>query len=58
MFNVEINNRLKDIKSSKEAFGGVSIIALGALFQLQLVMDDYVFQDMNPSEYGSLVPNQ
>ena len=27
-----INNRLKDIKGSKEAFGGVSIIALGDLF--------------------------
>ena len=34
MFNVQINYRLKDIKGSKEAFGGVSIIALGDLFQL------------------------
>ena len=39
MFNVQINNRLKDIKGSKEAFGGVSVIALGDLFQLEPVMD-------------------
>ena len=38
MFNVQINNRLKDIKGSKEAFVGVSVIALGDLFQLESVM--------------------
>ena len=57
MFNVQINNRLKDIKGSKEAFGGVSIIALGDLFQLEPVMDGYVFKDMKSSEYGALAPN-
>ena len=57
MFNVQINNRLKDIKGSKEAFGGVSIIALGDLFQLELVMDGYVFKDMKSLEYGALAPN-
>lgn len=39
MLNVQINNRLKDIKGSKEVFGGISIIALGDLFQLEPVMD-------------------
>ena len=28
MFNVQINNRLKDIKGSSLPFGGVSIIAI------------------------------
>ena len=57
MFNVHINNRLKDIKGSKEAFGGVSVIALGDLSQLEPVMDRYVFKDMKDSEYGALAPN-
>ena len=34
MFNIQINNRLKDIKGTKQDFGGVSIIAIGDLFQL------------------------
>ena len=51
MFNDQINNRLKDIKGSKEAFVGVSIIAPGDLFQLEPVMAGYVFKDMKSSEY-------
>ena len=43
MFNIQINNRLKDIKGSKEDFGGVSIIAIGDLFQLESVMDRYIY---------------
>ena len=50
MFNVQINNRLKDIKGSKEDFGGVSIIAIGDLFQLEPVMDRYIFKDLDNSE--------
>ena len=46
MFNVQINNRLKDIMDSKDPFGGVSIIALGDLFQLEPVMDAYVFKEL------------
>ena len=42
---------------SKEPFGGVSIIVLGDLFQLEPVMDAYVFKDMKNSEYGALAPN-
>ena len=57
MFNVQINNRLKDIKGTREYFGGVSIIAIGDLFQLQPVMDAYIFKDMDNSEYGILAPN-
>ena len=57
MFNVQINNRLKDIKGSKEDFGGVSIIAIGDLFQLEPVMDRYIFKDLDNSEYAILAPN-
>ena len=57
MFTVQINNRLKDIKGSKEDFGGVSIIAIGDLFQLQPVFDSYIFNDIQNSEYSILVPN-
>ena len=37
MFNVQINNRLKDIKGSKQDFGGVNIVAIGDLLQLEPV---------------------
>ena len=57
MFNVQINNILKDIKGSKEDFHGVSIIAIGDLFQLQPVMDGYIFKNMDNSEYAILAPN-
>ena len=32
MFAVQLNNHLKDLKGSKDDFGGVSIITLGDLF--------------------------
>ena len=57
MVTVQINNHLKDIKGSKEDFGGVSIIAIGELFQLQPVFDGYVFNDIQNSEYSMLSPN-
>ena len=57
MLTVQINNRLKDIKGSKEDFGGVSIIAIGDLFQLQPVFDGYIFNDILNSEYSILAPN-
>ena len=57
MFNVQIKNRLKDVMSSKEPFGGVSIIALADLFQLEPVMDAYVLKDIKNSEYQALAPN-
>ena len=57
MFNIQIDNRLKDIKGSSLPFGGISIIAVGDLFQLSPVMDSYIFKDMNHSEYAILAPN-
>ena len=57
MFNIQINNRLKAIKGSKDNFGGVSIIAIGDLFQLEPVMDRYIFKDIDNSEYAILAPN-
>ena len=57
MFNVQINNRLEDIKGSAKDFGAVSIIAIGDLFQLKPVMDGYVFKDIDNSEYGVLALN-
>ena len=58
MFNIQINNRLKDIKGSKEDFGGVSIIAIGDLFQLEPVMDRYIFKNLDNSDYAILSPNK
>ena len=57
MFNIQINNRLKDIKGSQLPFGAVSIFAVGELFQLQPVMDGYIFKDLDNSEYSVLAPN-
>ena len=60
MFNVEINNRLKDIKGSSLPFRGVSIIAIGDLFQLQPVTDGRMvmyLKDMDNFGYGILAPN-
>ena len=57
MLNMQINNRLKDIKGSKEDFGGVSIVAIGDLFQLEPVMDSHIFKDFDDIDYGPLAPN-
>ena len=56
MVNVQIDIRLKDIKGNPLPFRGVSIIAIGDLFQLQPVVDDYIFNDLK-TEYGILAPN-
>ncbi|XP_028416127.1 ATP-dependent DNA helicase PIF1-like [Dendronephthya gigantea] len=58
MFTVQLNNRLKDLKGSKDDFGGVSIITIGDLFQLKPVMDSYIFTDLQSLNYYSvLTPN-
>jgi ferredoxin len=57
MFTMQINNCLKDIKGSKENFGGVSIIAIRDLFQLPPVFDGHIFNDIQNSDYSVLVPN-
>ena len=54
MFTVQINNRLK---GRVLLFGGVSIIAIGDLFQLQPVMDGYIFKDVDNSEDSILAQN-
>ena len=54
MFTVQINNRLK---GRVLPFGGVSIIAIGDLFQLQPVMDGYIFKDVDNSEDSILAQN-
>ncbi|XP_028412534.1 ATP-dependent DNA helicase PIF1-like [Dendronephthya gigantea] len=58
MFNVQINNRLKDIKGSNEDFGGVSMVVIGDLFQLEPVMDRYIFKNIDDSQYAVLAPNK
>jgi len=57
MFAVQLNNRLKDIKGCRQDFGGVSIIAIGNLFQLEPVMDGYIFKDLKNLDYSVLVPS-
>ena len=58
MFTIKLNNRLKDLKGSKEDFGGVSIITIDDLFQLKPVMDGYVFTDIKRiNSYNIFVPN-
>ena len=37
---------LQDIKHSKKPFGGINIITFGDLFQLQPVMDHFIFMDL------------
>ncbi len=55
MFNLQLNHRLKDIK---EDFGGVSMVAIGDLLQLEPVMDKYIFKNLDSSEYAVLAPNK
>ena len=57
MFAIQLNNRLKDIKGCREDFGGVSIIAIGDLFQLEPVMDGYIFKDLKNLDYAVLAPS-
>ena len=56
MFAIRLNKRLKDIKGCTEDFGGVSIIAIGDLFQLEPVMDGYIFKDLKNVDYAVLAP--
>ena len=56
MFQIQLNNRLKDIKGCREDFGGVSIIAIVDIFQLEPVMDGYIFKDLRKLDYAVLAP--
>lgn len=56
MFTVQNNNMLKDIKGSKEDFGGVSILLeleIYSNYHLYLI----VFNNIQNSEYSILAPN-
>jgi len=55
MFNF-INLRLQEIKRSKKPFGGVHMIVYGDLYQLQPVLDGWIFQNLK-SDYGALAVN-
>ena len=56
VFAIQLCNRLKDIKGCKKDFGGVSTIAIGDLFQLEPVMDSYIFKDAQSLDYAVLAP--
>ena len=47
---------LQEIKQCKEPFGGVNIIAIGDMYQLQPVKANYVFMDLQHN-YGPLATN-
>ena len=51
-----IHLRLQEAKGNKLPFGGVNIICVGDLYQLQPVMQSYIFMDI-PTEYGPLATN-
>ena len=55
MFNF-INQRLQEIVGVKKPFGGVSVIAIGDLFQLSPVKDIWIFSHPNKG-YSILTPN-
>ena len=47
---------LQETKGNKLPFGGVNIICVGDLYQLQPVMQSYIFMDVS-TEYGPLATN-
>ena len=51
-----VNLHLQDILQSKLPFGGVNIIAMGDLFQLQPVKSNFIFMDLKHN-YGPLATN-
>lgn len=55
MFNF-INLRLQEVFATEQTFGGVSIVAIGDLFQLKPVFDNWIFQQLKDG-YGPLASN-
>ena len=55
MFNF-INMRLQEVFATYQPFGGLSIIAIGDLFQLRPVLDSWIFQNSSVG-YGPLATN-
>lgn len=55
MFNFK-SLRLQEITGVRAPFGGISVIAVGDLFQLKPVMDKLIFSQPN-AEYGPIAAN-
>ncbi|CAC5423124.1 unnamed protein product [Mytilus coruscus] len=55
MFNFVIG-KLQEIMGNNRQFGGVSLIAVGELYQLKPVMDSWIFHN-TATEYGDLAAN-
>ncbi len=55
MFNF-LNLRLQQILGTRRPFGGVSLIAVGHLFQLQPVFDKWIFENKD-TNYNPLAIN-
>ena len=55
LFNF-LNQRLQQIMGTQSPFGGLSIIAVGDLFQLQPVFDKWIFEGSS-SEYSTFATN-
>ena len=53
-----INNRLKDIKSKKTAFGGINVILIGDIFQISPVQDKPLFQNNDPENIKFLMDQE
>ena len=51
-----IESRLKKMKENKQTFGGVSVIVIGDLLQLQPIGEGWVFNDLKKG-ITSLAPN-
>ena len=51
-----IHHRLQQIMGSTKIFGGLSVLAVGDLFQLKPVFDGWIFENLN-QDYGPLATN-
>ena len=51
-----VHKRLQEITTRPLPFGGISVIAVGDLFQLRPVMDNYIFSNLKDG-YGMLAVN-
>lgn len=51
-----LDTRLQAIKGNHQAFGGVSVIAMGDFYQLKPVFDGWIFDDLNKG-FTALAPN-
>jgi hypothetical protein len=51
-----IHRRLQQITGSERVFGGISILAVGDLFQLKPVFDGWIYENLK-EDYGPLVSN-